>query len=291
MTKFIEIDKLNRLDIVKKLNSLLSSLFRLNLYFFSVDESIDLRSICKSGDICRTICSSKHKTEWLESLKKDIKKAIKTKNGIFYNRILKTNRIIIPIKLKSKIYGVCILTQARMSNEKLDARLKLLQDEIQITKLKSKKDSKKDKVRILIDFLKSFVDYIFTTRFEEIIFSSSQASQSHLQESIKRAVEYINENYYKPNLSLSEVSKAVNLSLYYFSHQFKNELGTTFIDYLTKVRIEAAVELLKDLRLSIAQVSFAVGYQDPNYFSKVFKKYVNISPAEFREQFAKQKVS
>ncbi len=287
MTKFIEIDKLNRLDIVKKLNSLLSSLFRLNLYFFSVDESIDLRSICKSGDICRAICSSKHKTEWLESLKKDIKKAIKTKGRIFHNHILKTDRIIIPVKLKSKIYGVCILTQRGMSNERLNARLKLLQDETQITKLKSKKD----KVRILIDFLESFVDYIFTTRFEEIVFSSSQASHSHLQESIKRAVEYINENYYKPDISLNEVSKAANLSPYYFSHQFKNELETTFIDYLTKVRIEAAVELLKDLRLSIAQVSFAVGYQDPNYFSKVFKKYVNISPAEFREQFAKQKVS
>jgi len=287
MADLIEIDKLNKLDIVKKLNSLLSSLFRLNLYFFPVDESIDLRSICNSGDICRAICSSKYKTEWLESLKKDIKKAIKKKNRIFYNRILKTNRIIIPVRLKSKIYGVCILTQARMSNEKLNARLKLLRDEIQITKLKSKKD----KVGILVDFLQSFVDYIFITRFEEITFSNSQASQSHLQESIKRAMEYINGNYYKPNLSLSEVSEAVNLSPYYFSHQFKNELDTTFIDYLAKVRIEAAVELLKDLRLSIAQVSFAVGYQDPNYFSKVFKKYVGISPVEFREQFVKQRVS
>jgi len=287
MASFIEIDKLNRLDIVKKLNSLLNSLFRLNLYFFPVDESVDVRSISISGDICKAICSSKDKAKCLELLKKDIKEVIRQKkNRTFYNRILKTERVIIPVRLKGKIYGVGILTQISMSNNKLNTRLKSLQDRGQIIKLKSEKD----KVRILVDFLQSFVNYIFTTRFEEVIFSSSQASQSHLQESIKRAIEYINGNYYRPNLSLGEVSEVANLSPYYFSHQFKNELGTTFIEYLTKVRIERAIELLKDLRLSIAQVSFAVSYQDPNYFSKVFKKYVDISPAEFREQFVKQKV-
>jgi len=104
-------------------------------------------------------------------------------------------------------------------------------------------------------------------------------SQTHLQESIAKAIDFIKDNYYRPNLSLSEVSEAVSLSPYYFSHQFKKEYNTTFIEFVTRIRLEAALKLLKDMRLSVAQVSFAVGYQDPNYFSKVFKKVDEYFPS------------
>ncbi|MDN5276704.1 MAG: two-component system, response regulator YesN [Clostridiales bacterium] len=73
------------------------------------------------------------------------------------------------------------------------------------------------------------------------------------------------------------------ISPYYLSHLFKEELNITFLEYLTMVRMEEAKKLLKDTSLSIVAIASQVGYEDASYFSKVFKKYVGISPAQYRK--------
>lgn len=93
---------------------------------------------------------------------------------------------------------------------------------------------------------------------------------------------YIRENYHR-NLSLENVAQQVFISPFYLSHLFKEELGITFIEYLTRVRIETAKRLLKDPSETILSVSAQVGYEDAGYFSKVFKKVTNISPNQFRK--------
>jgi two-component system response regulator YesN len=100
---------------------------------------------------------------------------------------------------------------------------------------------------------------------------------------------FIKDNYHHRNISLESVAKEVYLSHFYFSHLFKRELKMTFIDYLTKVRLEAAAKLLKNIKLNINQIAYAVGYQDPNYFSKVFKRNLGISPIEYRNRVLKDK--
>ena len=75
----------------------------------------------------------------------------------------------------------------------------------------------------------------------------------------------------------------MNLSPYYFSKLFKEETGENFIEYLTKLRIQKAKELLVDKEKSMKEICGQVGYSDPNYFSRIFKKSVGVTPTEYRE--------
>lgn len=112
----------------------------------------------------------------------------------------------------------------------------------------------------------------------------SQNNLSKTETAIEKAILYIRDNYDK-DISLNDVAEVVNISPYYFSKLFKEEKGTNFIDYITKIRIERAKELLKDPERSIKEVCVLSGYANPNYFSRIFKKQEGITPTEFREKY------
>lgn len=97
------------------------------------------------------------------------------------------------------------------------------------------------------------------------------------------AREYI-DHHYQNELSLDETSRQVNISPYYFSKLFKEEMGQSFIEYVTGIRIEKAKELLTTTDKSMKEICNAVGYADPNYFSRTFKKNVGYTPTEFKEK-------
>ena len=97
----------------------------------------------------------------------------------------------------------------------------------------------------------------------------------------EKAVEYINENFRK-EITLENVSEHVHISPYYFSHGFKRFTGITFIEYLTKTRIKEAKKLLLTTNLNIGEVGNQVGYDDPNYFGRVFKNMEGIPPSKFK---------
>ena len=100
---------------------------------------------------------------------------------------------------------------------------------------------------------------------------------------INKALDYINKNY-NTNLSLDEVSLEVDVTPYYFSRLFKEEMNIGFVEYVAKLRIEKAKELLNsDLNKSMKEICLEIGYTDPNYFSRQFKKYEGVSPTEYRE--------
>ncbi len=104
---------------------------------------------------------------------------------------------------------------------------------------------------------------------------------------ISKAKAYIKENFAK-ELSLDEISRVVNISPYYFSKLFKEESGENFIEYLTRVRISRAKELLSNPALSIKEICGMAGYSDPNYFSRIFKKQEDVTPSEYREKIQKK---
>src|SRR5699024_2579700 len=89
--------------------------------------------------------------------------------------------------------------------------------------------------------------------------------------------------HYDQDVTLEDVASSVDLSPNYFSNLFKQEFGETFIDYLTKLRLNKARELIRENRYSLKEISFMVGYKDPNYFSRVFKKYDGQSPRQFQK--------
>ncbi len=107
-------------------------------------------------------------------------------------------------------------------------------------------------------------------------------------ELLQRVMNFLEENYHK-QITLEDVSKIALLSPFRFSHVFREEMGLTFINYLTKTRINKAKVLLKETNLSLSEVACKVGFSDQSYFTKVFKKIESITPREFRtNKYSKQ---
>ncbi len=101
---------------------------------------------------------------------------------------------------------------------------------------------------------------------------------------IQRAKDHIDHHYMDTDLSLNEVALQVNLSPSHFSAIFSQETCQTFKEYLTEIRIKKAKELLRMTALRSIEISYRVGYNDPHYFSYVFRKNTGLSPSEFRSQ-------
>lgn len=100
---------------------------------------------------------------------------------------------------------------------------------------------------------------------------------------MKQVEEYLKKNYMH-DISLDTVSRTINFSPFYFSKLFKQHFGTNFIDYLTDIRIETAKEILSDPTKSAKDIGAMVGYTDPNYFAKIFKRKTGFTPTEYRNQ-------
>lgn len=100
---------------------------------------------------------------------------------------------------------------------------------------------------------------------------------------IKRAKEYIIEHQTE-ELSLGQVARAVNTSTFYFCKIFKKFTGINFTDFLSRVRIEKAKNLLLNPNLRVSEIAFEVGFQSLTHFNRVFKRILGQSPTEYREQ-------
>jgi two-component system, response regulator YesN len=108
--------------------------------------------------------------------------------------------------------------------------------------------------------------------------------QSHSAGLIAKARSYIDANYADPDISLSLVAAQVLLSPTYFSVVFAREVGETFIEYLTNVRIRRAMELLRTTSLTSSEIAYRIGYHNPRYFYSVFRKVAGLPPSEFRRR-------
>lgn len=82
---------------------------------------------------------------------------------------------------------------------------------------------------------------------------------------------------------MSVLASHFNYTRTYFETIFKKFTGMTPIGYLTKIRMEKACSLLRNSQLSVGRISNSVGYQDSFYFSKLFKRYYNQSPTQYRK--------
>lgn len=122
----------------------------------------------------------------------------------------------------------------------------------------------------LIKVLDKFMDTVYSTR----------ATPNMLL--LRGAVDYISAHY-ADNVTLDDTAAQVHVSPYYLSHLFRDELGITFIEYLTRTRVERAKQLLADTNCSVGEVASAVGYDDAGYFSRVFKKLTGMTPAAYRK--------
>lgn len=103
-----------------------------------------------------------------------------------------------------------------------------------------------------------------------------------------RVMAFLRENFHRQDLTLERIARVVHLSPAYLSHLFSKELNMTMTQYLTGVRLEAARALLRDTEMSVSELAMQVGYDDPGYFCKIFKKYMKTSPGAYRQQFRRR---
>ncbi|MCU6707788.1 response regulator [Paenibacillus sp. J5C_2022] len=119
---------------------------------------------------------------------------------------------------------------------------------------------------------------------EEQIESVLPHRESQVQSYIRNVITHIEQNYHE-TISFAELAQNMHLTRSYLSYLFKRETGTSFVYYLTQYRIEKAKELLRSGRHMIYEVSGLVGYSDPAYFSRAFKKVTGSAPNEYLNAF------
>ncbi len=127
--------------------------------------------------------------------------------------------------------------------------------------------------RILKDFKK---DNTYTSGVREITKISQNTA-------IQQALVYI-ENHYLENIQVAELAKSLYLNPQYFSRLFKKELNISFSEFLILYRLEKSKDLLIDTDLPIYAIASCTGFSDSSYYCKLFKKYVHMSPLNFRNK-------
>lgn len=121
------------------------------------------------------------------------------------------------------------------------------------------------------------IQHIVETFLESVF---TLANKKHLS-LVKDARDFMMENYAKP-LTVEDVAKHLFISPSHLSRLFREELDCTINDYLTRVRVEQAVEFMKKPELSVAQVAKAVGFQSQSYFAKIFRQYIGVTPLVYK---------
>lgn len=132
--------------------------------------------------------------------------------------------------------------------------------------------------RVSTDDLKRYLSDILLRAIE----LRDNLTGSQYKSLLKQAVDYIDRNFQREDISLNRVAKEVNISPNYLSAVFSQEMGTTFVEYLTGKRMEKARELLRNSDLRSGEIAAAVGYKDSHYFSFLFKKTQGCTPRDYR---------
>lgn len=116
-------------------------------------------------------------------------------------------------------------------------------------------------------------------RYSRLITEKRDRKSSNIIEKIKAVIR----SRYAENLSIRDIAREVYLSTTYLCMIFKQETGETVNDYLTKIRIEHAKELLKNTDIRLCDICHDIGYTEPGYFSRIFRKYTDLTPTEYRQ--------
>ncbi|MGM0601992.1 MAG: helix-turn-helix domain-containing protein [Bacillota bacterium] len=257
-----------------------------------------LFSYREAADVCETAAFQQKEVAHIEELflpanSEDEKENFLDLEEDLFENIDSSNDDLIPGIMRSIVVNIC--------------REKIQPDKIKLTVMEFINDLIKKLEEDLVDsgrFLENYYQYVekiidltteeelfalierLSTRVVDIIRRSGNVLKD--QKQIRRALLYMEDNYDR-DLALEEVADEIGLSFYYFSHLFKEEVGENFITYLNRLRIRKAKELLRETNLNISEIAFKVGFNTPNYFTRVFKEFVNMPPSKYRtDNFGKK---
>ncbi|HQO58158.1 MAG TPA: helix-turn-helix domain-containing protein [Candidatus Omnitrophota bacterium] len=165
-------------------------------------------------------------------------------------------KILLPIEIRQQIVGYLLVSEPR--------HFRLSQQQI----------------RAIINLLGNFLSDISQelNQFANV----KENTMSYQQKIVEKVAYYINANYHRPDLSLRSLCEETGLSYHYLSRLIKKVLKTSFTQYLNRIRLQVASRLLQNKSLSVTEIAYACGYEDPGYFCKLFKKGYGQTPGFYR---------
>lgn len=129
--------------------------------------------------------------------------------------------------------------------------------------------------KLIVLLIRGYIEKIFTEK--EFNFQVNNLSR------FKIILKYMEDNFAQ-KITISELAAMANVSTYHFCRLFKQITGKSAINYINKLKVDKAACLLSKTDLNITEIGLACGFDDSNYFSRLFKKYKNMSPLEFKRK-------
>ncbi|WOO40913.1 helix-turn-helix transcriptional regulator [Rubellicoccus peritrichatus] len=120
----------------------------------------------------------------------------------------------------------------------------------------------------------------------ETIYASDGADDSGISPIVSKCMSLLFAEMTSEDLTLGGIAQRLNCNADSLSARFSREVGQTAMEYLANLRIERARGLLEEGVMTISEIAWSCGYRDPNYFSRLFKKRIGITPSQFRNQSA-----
>ena len=141
-----------------------------------------------------------------------------------------------------------------------------------------------------LDDLEGYVSEALTVMQRAVRYRESKGNVKG-NPAVNKARQYLEANFTNPNLTFQDVGDHVSMSGSHFSTLFSQTTGMTFTKYLIDLRMRKAQELLYNTSMRSSEIAYAVGYNDPHYFSYLFKKCSGITPSEYRAGCSKPEES
>ncbi|HHV13508.1 MAG TPA: response regulator [Clostridiales bacterium] len=174
-----------------------------------------------------------------------------------------------------------------------DAKLMLLQFVTEIYRLANEYSIKElpafKETEAVIGALEA-VDTFILRMLEQFMKEKQNSNRRYVAVMIERTKEFIKKEYRNTELSVTYLAEKIHVTPNYLSRIFTNETGQNFTEYLTLTRMNAAQDMLLHTNMKSYLIAYEVGYNNPNYFSALFKKYTGMSPREYREKNDNKKI-
>jgi two-component system response regulator YesN len=197
--------------------------------------------------------------------KKDIDSILQQEYAAVMENNFYDNQMVVLFAFGEIIVAASKIAEALGSDIRKIAPYSLNQEDIQY--IASSKEIFLEKVKELLSAVIEYRDAHSSGRYQSVIV---------------KAREYIDRNFASADISLYSTASHVGISPNHLSTVFAQETGEHFIEYLTRIRIEKAKQLLRDTAMKSAEIAYETGFSDPHYFSSIFKKNSGLSPREFR---------
>lgn len=132
------------------------------------------------------------------------------------------------------------------------------------------------------ELLSMLLEQIFILLHRQLL-KDKKIRNEYLESEMELAAQYFNENY-NTNISIEDYAASRGMSISWFIRSFKQYMNTTPMQYIVSLRITNAQILLETTNYSVSEIGFIVGYDNPLYFSRIFRKQKGVSPKQYREQ-------